>query len=596
MLGEMHENDMFQHQLGHPLEKRWVYPWEEEDEVPAVYAEPTQIELPAAREEAAVNKKREDLDWVEEAIERQRSRESYEREFGSGEFALMAAMKEVGAETKTQGERSQEKAQGQPTEPAEAEGPHFNNTLERVVMSEMVKWWGMVGGSWWGVEWQRRKAHQPSLYNGSKFRYGGFSLQPPSSTASPSAFAASEAAEAVEQGVSSQPTSAPTGKASLHLPSQAALLPSASEHARGREWEQEQTQQLVKGRVVMEHARGPEWKRVPGSVGLAGKLETGDRMAACATCQQAIGQRDAQACQHMGDALGNAALVVTADGCFLLLQRGTAVGEFPNCPVFPGGHPEPSEAGISDTPQSPPAQHHPTDPQSSTTPASPPLSSTNSPSSSPSLHNATIAHEMFEGMKREVEEENSAPADSLVSSPPHTPHPLLTLSLSLSQSLAPSPLAPASPSSSPSLLNATIAHEMFEGMKGEVEEETGAPANSLAQGEHAIARHVPLPHCTTHTNGCSCSPPCLPPPFSFSPQHGMLFLGLCRRRENVRSLAMFLCHTSLTAPEVLSCYASAQRKFESTSLRAMPLVRGGMCWYVCAMPPFLCLHLCAAQI
>ncbi|CAI5982954.1 unnamed protein product [Closterium sp. NIES-64] len=122
MLGEMYANDMVQHQLGHPLEKRWVYPWEEEDEVPAVYAEPTQIELPAAREEAAVNKKREDLDWVEEAIERQRRRESYEREFGSGEFALMAATKEVGAETKTQGERSQEKAQGQPTEPAKAEG------------------------------------------------------------------------------------------------------------------------------------------------------------------------------------------------------------------------------------------------------------------------------------------------------------------------------------------------------------------------------------------------------------------------------------------------------------------------------------------
>ncbi|CAI5464476.1 unnamed protein product [Closterium sp. Yama58-4] len=164
----------------------------------------------------------------------------------------------------------------------------------------------------------------------------------------------------------------------------------------------------------------------------------------------------------MGDALGNAALVVTADGCFLLLQRGTAVGEFPNCPVFPGGHPEPSEAGISSTPQPPPTQHSPVDPQSSNTPASPPLS----------------------------------------------------------------------PSSSPSLLNATIAHEMFEGMKREVEEETGAPADSL---------------------------------------HDMLFIGLCRRRENVRSLAMFLCHTSLTAPEVLSRYASAQHKFESTSLRAVPL-------------------------
>ncbi|CAI5463225.1 unnamed protein product [Closterium sp. Yama58-4] len=137
----------------------------------------------------------------------------------------------------------------------------------------------------------------------------------------------------------------------------------------------------------------------------------------------------------MGDALGNAALV-------------------------------PSEAGISATPSSSPTQPPSVDPHSSTTPASPPLSPT------------------------------------------------------------------ASPSSSPSLLNATIAHEMFEGMKREVEEETGAPADSL---------------------------------------HGMLFLGLCRRRENVRSLAMFLCHTSLTAPEVLTRYASAQHKFESTSLRAVPL-------------------------
>ncbi|CAI5509056.1 unnamed protein product [Closterium sp. Naga37s-1] len=235
--------------------------------------------------------------------------------------------------------------------------------------------------------------------------------------------------------------------------------------------------------------------------------ESGERMAACATCQQAIGQ----ACQHMGDALGNASLVVTADGCFLLLQRGTAVGEFPNCPVFPGGHPEPSEAGISDTPQSPPAQHHPTDPQSSTTPASPPLSPTDSPSSSPSLLNASIAHEMFEGMKREVEEETGAPADSLVSSPPHTPHPPLTLSLSLSQSLAPSPFAPASPSSSPCLLNATIAHEMFEGMKGEVEEETGAPANSLVRFPPHTHSHL-LSSATSSflRNTCS-SPHCVFP-------------------------------------------------------------------------------------
>ncbi|CAI5528462.1 unnamed protein product, partial [Closterium sp. Naga37s-1] len=395
--------------------------------------------------------------------------------------------------------------------------PHPNSALERMMHTE----------------WQRRKAHQPSLYNGSKFRYGGFSLQPPSSTASPSAAVASEAAEAVEQGVQGTPLVRP--RVCLHLGLtdykslittnlcsdwQSFLAPPLSGSAPAKRLRtgegpgmgtgadaaagegesgdgackgagmEEGSRQCGAGREARfsEMAQDGDGDAAAATASAAATAttvtvptaatesqecphlkETGDRMAPCATCQQAIGQRDAQACQHMGDALGNAALVVTADGCFLLLQRGTAVGEFPNCPVFPGGHPEPSEAGISTTPTSPPSQHSPANPQSSTT--------------------------------------------------PETPH-------------ASPPLFPTDSSSSPSLLNLTIAHEMFEGMKREVEEETGAPADSL---------------------------------------HGMLFLGLCRRRENVRSLAMFLCHTSLTAPEVLSRYASAEHKFESTSLRAVPL-------------------------
>ncbi|CAI5500874.1 unnamed protein product [Closterium sp. Naga37s-1] len=94
MLGEIQEHDELQHERGHPLERRWVYPWEEEDERPADYAEQADIWLPGDREEQAVDKKREDFTGLEEAIERQRSRESYEREFGSGDFALMAATKE----------------------------------------------------------------------------------------------------------------------------------------------------------------------------------------------------------------------------------------------------------------------------------------------------------------------------------------------------------------------------------------------------------------------------------------------------------------------------------------------------------------------
>ncbi|CAI5502890.1 unnamed protein product [Closterium sp. Naga37s-1] len=94
MLGEMQEHEELQHDRGHPIERRWVYPWEEEDERPAVYAEQTDIWLPGEREEEAVDKKREDFSWLEEAIERQRIRESYEWEFGSRDFALMAATKE----------------------------------------------------------------------------------------------------------------------------------------------------------------------------------------------------------------------------------------------------------------------------------------------------------------------------------------------------------------------------------------------------------------------------------------------------------------------------------------------------------------------
>ncbi|CAI5522584.1 unnamed protein product [Closterium sp. Naga37s-1] len=92
---------------GHPLERRWVYPWEEEDERPMVYAEQEEIWLPGDREEEAVDKKREDFSWLEEAIERQRSRERYEREFGFSDFVLMAATKEEGPKgVEAQGEQT----------------------------------------------------------------------------------------------------------------------------------------------------------------------------------------------------------------------------------------------------------------------------------------------------------------------------------------------------------------------------------------------------------------------------------------------------------------------------------------------------------
>ncbi|CAI5520974.1 unnamed protein product [Closterium sp. Naga37s-1] len=121
MLGEIQEHDERQHERGHPLERRWVYPWEEEDERPAVYAEQEEIWLPGEREEQAVDKKREEFSQLEEAIERRRRRERYEREFGCSDFALMAATNEQDPE---QGETGDEQPQGG-TKAAQqaAEGP-----------------------------------------------------------------------------------------------------------------------------------------------------------------------------------------------------------------------------------------------------------------------------------------------------------------------------------------------------------------------------------------------------------------------------------------------------------------------------------------
>ncbi|CAO2840007.1 unnamed protein product [Amaranthus hypochondriacus] len=52
-------------------------------------------------------------------------------------------------------------------------------------------------------------------------------------------------------------------------------------------------------------------------------------------------------CQHTSNPLGNGAIVETSDGKILLLKRSNNVGEFPGHFVFPGGHPEPEEAGIT---------------------------------------------------------------------------------------------------------------------------------------------------------------------------------------------------------------------------------------------------------
>ncbi|KAJ4833999.1 Nudix hydrolase 9 [Turnera subulata] len=97
---------------------------------------------------------------------------------------------------------------------------------------------------------------------------------------------------------------------------------------------------------------------------------------------------DPTQCQHTSSPLGNGAIVETSDRKIILLQRSHNVGEFPGYFVFPGGHPEPEEAGI---------ESH----QSS------------KDLSASGLINKKASLEMFESIIREVVEEIGVPASSL---------------------------------------------------------------------------------------------------------------------------------------------------------------------------------------
>ncbi|BFI28383.1 hypothetical protein MPTK2_2g18930 [Marchantia polymorpha subsp. ruderalis] len=96
---------------------------------------------------------------------------------------------------------------------------------------------------------------------------------------------------------------------------------------------------------------------------------------------------DAERCKHTSSPLGNAAIVETADHQIVVLQRSADVGEYPGTLVFPGGHPEPEEAGI--------------------------LSHSESDKPTKAELEKRIAEEMFEGITREVVEETGIPSSAL---------------------------------------------------------------------------------------------------------------------------------------------------------------------------------------
>ncbi|KAK1420789.1 hypothetical protein QVD17_22655 [Tagetes erecta] len=97
---------------------------------------------------------------------------------------------------------------------------------------------------------------------------------------------------------------------------------------------------------------------------------------------------DCKQCQHTSSPLGNGAIVETVDNKILVLQRSNNVGEFPGYLVFPGGHPEPEEVGITS---------HKCE---------------NGLQNSESI-NSKVSQEMFDSIVREVVEEIGVPAATL---------------------------------------------------------------------------------------------------------------------------------------------------------------------------------------
>ncbi|CAI9105280.1 OLC1v1004172C1 [Oldenlandia corymbosa var. corymbosa] len=96
---------------------------------------------------------------------------------------------------------------------------------------------------------------------------------------------------------------------------------------------------------------------------------------------------DCRRCQHTASPLGNGAVVETSDKKILVLQRSNNVGEFPGHYVFPGGHPEPGELGIS--------------------------SHLTSDHNNQEMIKEKLSQEMFSSIIREVVEEIGVPPDAL---------------------------------------------------------------------------------------------------------------------------------------------------------------------------------------
>nr|GMD67147.1 nudix hydrolase 9 [Ipomoea batatas] len=165
--------------------------------------------------------------------------------------------------------------------------------------------------------WDQRVQQSPSLFNGLKFRYGGFTFN-------------------------SMNDSQQEPHVSLHLG-------------------------LTDYRTFVGTNLSPLWKRF--------LVQSED---------------DCKQCQHTSSPLGNGAIVETSDKKILVLRRSNRVGEFPGYLVFPGGHPEPNEVGVTCHKSDMDLNHS-------------------------DIFNRKVSQEMFDSIVREVVEETGVPAVNLSS-------------------------------------------------------------------------------------------------------------------------------------------------------------------------------------
>ncbi|RYR23182.1 hypothetical protein Ahy_B03g068443 isoform A [Arachis hypogaea] len=185
--------------------------------------------------------------------------------------------------------------------------------------------------------WEQRAQNNKSLFNGNKFRYGGYELK--------------------DGGGSNHE---PHLCLHLGLTDYRSLLNAPSFDFCGNK---------LKSSVG----------KVSGSIRREGSKE----MKVELSSHLSFPSDDPIRCQHTSSPLGNGAVVETIDKKIIVLQRSNNVGEFPGHFVFPGGHPEPQEIGITSH------QH-----------------------GKESVNNE-VSREMFDSIVREVVEEIGVPASSL---------------------------------------------------------------------------------------------------------------------------------------------------------------------------------------